>query len=532
MQAYDYIIVGAGSAGCVLANRLSADPRMKILLLEAGGPDTSPLIHMPAGISTLIAGPGPFNWAYETEAQPHLNHRRLYWPRGKGWGGSSSTNAMVYIRGQPRDYDAWNCEGWSFAQLLPYFKRAEHHEKGGDAFHGGAGPLRVRGARSSNPLFATFVRAGVQAGYGETADFNGARQEGFGRYQFTIHRGRRWSAARAYLKPALVRRNLTITSWAHVTKVTFEGRRARGVEYRHDNDLHRAAATREVILSGGTVNTPQLLLLSGIGDGAQLQRLGIGVTTALPGVGRNLQDHLDATIQYECIRPVTLYRQKSKARKLAAGLRYWLLKSGVAAEPGMEAGGFVKSHPDLDRPDLQFHFVATLMTDHARKKADRHGFTARVCHLHPQSRGFVTLGSPDPLTPPLIQPNYLAAEEDRRALREGVRTARAVFAQPAFDSYRGGEIMPGAAIQGDDAIDAWIRRTAETIYHPVGTAKMGTDADSVVDPCLKVHGVGGLRVADASVIPSAISGNTNAATIMIAEKAADMILGARPPAGV
>lgn len=531
MRIYDFVVIGAGSAGCVLANRLSADELNRVLVLEAGSKDNNVLIHMPAGAGTLIKGEGPaarFNWLYNTEGQTNLHNRRLYWPRGKVLGGSSSINGMIYIRGHARDYDHWRqlgLEGWGFADVLPYFKRAEDWEGGSDLYHGAGGPLRVSAARSKNPLYRAFVAAGLEAGHPHTEDFNGRQQEGFGLYQLTIRNGRRQSAAVAYLAPALERPNLTVETKAMTTRILFEGRRAVGVEYVQEGQTHQVRVEREVILAGGAVNSPQTLMLSGIGPAEHLRRFDIPVVADLPGVGQNLQDHLIVGLHYECSQPITLHAfLKPGLKQTLVGLRYLFLHEGPARENGLEAGAFLKSRPELEVPDLQIHFVAALMIEHGRKMGDRHGYTIDVGPLRPESRGSISLRSRNPFEHPVIQPNYLAAEADRLAMRAGVKLARDVAAQAALDPFRGPELRPGAHIQTDEKIDDWVQRVAETLYHPVGTARMGRDRDAVVDASLRVHGVEGLRVVDASVMPTIIGGNTNAPVIMIAEKAADMIL--------
>ena len=532
-RGYDYVIVGAGSAGCVLAARLTEDPACRVLLLEAGGANTSMLVRMPAGVGELIKAKGPSNWGFWTEPEPHMDGRRLWWPRGRGLGGSSAINGMIYIRGHARDYDQWRqmgLAGWSYADVLPYFKRAETLDTGEDAFHGGSGPLNVSHAKADNPIYAGLIEAGRQAGYKTTSDFNGAQQEGFGPYQLTIHDGKRWSAAAAYLTADVqARPNLKVETEARTTRIVIENGRAIGVDYVQGKraEKRHAAADAEVLLCAGAVQSPQILGLSGVGDPERLREAGVPVVHALRGVGENLQDHLDVSLNYVCPQPVTLYSATKGWRRIAIGLEYALRGTGWGRTQGLESGAFLKSRPDLDRPDLQVHGVLALMKDHAKVQFDRDGFTLHVCQLRPESRGRVGLRSADPFDDPSIFANYLATDEDRRATREGVKMMREVAAQAALAPYKGEELHPGEDVKTDAQIDAWVRANGETIYHPVGTCRMGVDGDgaAVVDAELRVMGLQGLRVIDASAMPTLVGGNTNAPTIMLAEKAADLIRG-------
>lgn len=519
-STYDYIIVGAGSAGCVLAHRLTQDPDTHVLLLEAGGTDRRREFQIPVAFPLLLRT--ECDWAYETEPQDALDGRRLYWPRGKVLGGTSAINGMIYIRGHPHDYDDWQAAGnpgWGFQDVLPYFKKAQHQERGPSDYHGVGGPLHVANLRTVNPLTTRFLRAAAEVGFSPNSDFNGPRQEGVGLHQVNQKRGRRHSAAAAYLRPALRRDNLTVCTHAQATRILFQDRRAVGVEYLHQGSIAHAAAAREVILCGGAVNSPHLLLLSGIGPAQALHTLQVRVIMDLPGVGRNLQDHIQASVIHDCTQPLSL----AGAESVANMLRFFVLGKGPYTSNVGEGGIFVNSGPDLSRPDLEIIFAPNYSMRHGFDNPPGHGYTLATCVLRPASRGHITLHSPDPLAAPAIQPNYLTAPEDLSLLRTGLKLARTLAAAQAFEPVRGPEVRPGPAVTSDDELNVFIRQTVETLYHPVGTCKMGTDPQAVVDARLRVYGVSGLRVVDASIMPTLVGGNTNAPVIMIAEKTADMI---------
>jgi len=529
-ETFDYVIIGAGSAGCVLADRLSADGRDEVLVLEYGGSDRSLWIEMPAALS-IPMNMARYDWGYYTEPEPHLNGRRLHTPRGRVLGGSSSINGLVYVRGHALDFERWEAEGasgWGYQDVLPYFKRAERRAGGGDDYRGGEGKLATRRGALTNPLHAAWLEAGREAGYAMTADMNGYQQEGFGPMDMTVGDGRRSSTASAYLRPAMHRANLSVRTHALASRILFEGRRAVGVRYERGGVPQEARVRREVILSAGPINSPQLLKLSGIGPGAELAAHGIGVVQELPGVGENLQDHLEFYFQIASREPVTLYAQMSPLQRALIGAQWLLTRKGIGASNQFETGGFIRSRPGVRYPDIQFHFLPLAVSYDGSSLAREHGFQAHVGPMRSRSQGWVRLRSPSPHDKPRLLFNYMSRPEDWIEMRACVRLTREIFAQPAFDRYRGREIQPGAPVQTDAQIDGFIREKAESAYHPSCTCRMGlaSDALAVVDPETRVIGVEGLRVVDSSIMPSITTGNLNAPTIMLAEKAADHIRGA------
>jgi choline dehydrogenase len=524
---FDYIVVGAGSAGCVLANRLTASGRHRVLLLEAGGHDRHLWIHIPLGYGKLFAD-SRVNWLYKTEPEPELDNRQVIQPRGKVLGGSSSINGLLYLRGQPADYDHWRQlgnSGWSFDDVLPYFRRAEHQERGEDALHGVGGPLAVSNVCEPHLLCEAFIDAAQQAGYPRNDDFNGPTQEGAGYFQLTAKKGRRWSTAVGYLKEARRRSNLVVETNALASRILFEGRRAVGVEYRQGGTTRTARASGEVILAGGAFNSPQLMQLSGLGPAELLRAHGIGVTADMPGVGEDLQDHLQVRIQYRCTEPITMNDVVNSWRqRIGAGLRYALFRKGLLAIGAGYAGGFFRTSPHVATPDVQAHFIIFSGEASGAALHPFPGFIASICQLRPESRGFVRIKSADPAAPPAIQPRYLSDPIDRDTVVAGLKLLRGIMEQPAMQHYIAEERVPGPKLTSDADLLAFARSAGTTVFHPTSTCRMGADANAVVDERLRVRGIGNLRVVDASIMPTVVSGNTNAAVVMIAEKGAYMIL--------
>jgi choline dehydrogenase len=531
---YDFVIVGGGSAGSALANRLSADPGTSVLVLEAGRSDFiwDPLIHMPAALSMPI-GNSLYDWKYSSEPEPHMNGRRVYHARGKVLGGSSSINGMIFQRGNPLDFERWaadpGMQSWSYAHCLPYFKRMETCTAGADDWRGGEGPLVLERGPATNPLFDAFFRSAVQAGYPSTDDVNGYRQEGFARFDRNVYRGRRLSAARAYLHPVMHRTNLTVHTLSYATRVLFDGKRAVGVEYARRGRGVNTVRAGEIILCGGAINSPQLLQLSGVGPADLLQPLGITTVADLPGVGANLQDHLEVYVQFACRQPVAVNPHISWLRKLGVGAEWLFKRTGIGATNHFEGGGFCRSNDAVDYPNLMFHFLPMAIRYDGTSPSAGLGYQVHVGPMYSDARGSVQIRSSDPRQPPALRFNYLSTDQDRREWVEAIRVARRILNQPAMAEFNGGEISPGPGVESDEAILDWVRRDAETALHPTCTAKMGTGPDAVLDPgSMRVHGLDGLRVVDASAFPYVPNGNTYAPTMMVAEKSADLILGNTP----
>jgi choline dehydrogenase len=530
---YDFVIVGGGSAGCALANRLSADPGTSVLVLEAGRSDfkIDPFIHMPAALPIPI-GNRFYDWRYESEPEPHMCGRKIFHARGKVLGGSSSINGMIFQRGNPLDYERWaadmGMETWSYAHCLPYFKRMETCLAGADEWRGGSGPLVLERGPATNPLFGAFFEAAQQAGYPLTDDVNGYRQEGFAKFDRNVHRGRRLSAARAYLHPVMSRPNLTVRTLALATKVIFDGTRATGVEYRRGRSNHRVSA-REVILSGGAINSPQLLQLSGVGNAKELGALGIPAVADLPGVGEHLQDHLEVYIQYASKLPVSIAPGLRWRARPRIGFEWLFLRRGLGATNHFEGGGFVRSNDDVDYPNLMFHFLPIAIRYDGTAPTEGHGYQVHIGPMYSDARGSVKIKSTDPTQHPALRFKYLSTDQDRREWVEAIRVARTILTQPAFEPFNSGELSPGPSVETDQEILDWVARDAETALHPSCTARMGVDEASVLDPLtMRVHGVDGLRVVDASSMPYVTNGNIYAPIMMLAEKAADLILGNTP----